>query len=174
MKKVLLTILLGIFSSTACFSFHTEPSRWKEPRIYQSSPDARNKNRISIKKSDWPPVLTEPVHSPNKAYFFIVLWPDKNKPLPWDLKIFIGNEREKLIEIDFPDYDARYDPKIQWMNEKLIYIRIWWGRILGTDLIFDVEKEAIIYQEDIHDGQTIFQQYQESAKDAEQNKTSGN
>ena len=38
----------------------------------------------------------------------------------------------------------------------------WWGRIAATDLIFDVEREKIIYAEELTDGSLAYQQYLES------------
>jgi hypothetical protein len=51
---------------------------------------------------------------------------------------------------------------VRWLNEKLILMRPWWGRIAATDLIFDVEREKIIYAESVTDGTLAYQQYLES------------
>ena len=41
-------------------------------------------------------------------------------------------------------------------------MRPWWGRIAATELIFDVEREKIIYAEAVTDGFLAHQQYLES------------
>lgn len=41
-------------------------------------------------------------------------------------------------------------------------IIIWWGRVLGTYFIYDVEKEKIIIKEMVHDGVIPFQQFQKT------------
>jgi len=42
--------------------------------------------------------------------------------------------------------------------------RGWWGRALGTAIIFDVVRENIIYREMIHDGTNAWQQGQDARK----------
>ena len=51
---------------------------------------------------------------------------------------------------------------MKWVNEKLLFMRPWWGRILGTDLIYDVEAERIVYAETVTDGYLAYQQFRES------------
>ena len=38
------------------------------------------------------------------------------------------------------------------MNEKLLRLRVSWGRFCATDIIVDVEREQILYQEMVWDG----------------------
>ncbi len=53
---------------------------------------------------------------------------------------------------------------MSWINEKLLCIRVWWGRICGTDLIFNVEQERFIYREMVWDGGIPYYQIQEGTK----------
>ena len=46
------------------------------------------------------------------------------------------------------------------INEKLIFLRWWLGRIAGMDVIYDVETEKIIYFDKINDGSPFFYQMQ--------------
>ena len=48
------------------------------------------------------------------------------------------------------------------MNEKLIFVRPWWGRMAATDLLFDVEREEVISAESVTDGSLAYRQYRES------------
>jgi hypothetical protein len=41
-------------------------------------------------------------------------------------------------------------------------MRPWWGRIAATDIIYDVEKEKVIYAEFVRDGYIAHQQFLES------------
>ena len=110
----------------------------------------------------------EKVSSPNKAYWYYYERPDFKKPGPWSTIIHVSNERNYLIEIQLLDH-SQYEPTASWINEKLLYIQVWWGRILGSYLIFDVEKERIVIGEMIHDGQVPFQQHKESEGTKESN-----
>jgi hypothetical protein len=41
------------------------------------------------------------------------------------------------------------------LNEKLIYGSVWWGRIVATDFIFDVQGNKFIYREMASYGELI-------------------
>jgi hypothetical protein len=92
--------------------------------------------------------------SPNKGYFFV-----RTGGRP-SARITIYAEKDHLIEINFSDLFGLSD--VRWINEKLISMRPWWGRIMATDIIFDVENEKIIYAETVTDGYQAHQQYLES------------
>jgi hypothetical protein len=36
---------------------------------------------------------------------------------------------------------------VRWLNEKLIYGTVWWGRRLATNFIFDIERKDFLYRE---------------------------
>ncbi|MCX8026939.1 MAG: hypothetical protein N3A62_03645 [Thermodesulfovibrionales bacterium] len=125
--------------------------------------DSRIKiSRIKIKE----PLLNDGSknYSPNKAYWFIVDIPDTTKTPPWSLQIRIFNERDYLICIVISNFAAQYETKVHWINDKLMYVQFWWGRISGAYLIFDVEKERIVLKEGFTDGETILQQWKEKGK----------
>ncbi|WP_455378019.1 hypothetical protein [Petrachloros mirabilis] len=72
----------------------------------------------------------------------------------------IYTEKDHLIQIKFSDLFGL--SQIQWINEKLLFMRPWWGKIVGTDIIFDVEQEAIIYTETVTDGSMAYYQFKDS------------
>jgi hypothetical protein len=41
---------------------------------------------------------------------------------------------------------------------------VWWGRVLLSDLVIDVERGEPIYREMVYDGDILFQQAQETCK----------
>lgn len=92
--------------------------------------------------------------SSNRGYVFVV---EGSRP---SARITIYAEKDHVVDIDFVDLYGLSD--VRWLSEKLILMRPWWGRIAATDLIFDVEREKIIYAEDVTDGFLAHQQYLES------------
>jgi len=50
------------------------------------------------------------------------------------------------------------------VGDKLIYMQVWWGRVLGTQYIYDVENECFIHREMIVDGTVLYQQTQAALK----------
>ena len=52
-----------------------------------------------------------------------------------------------ILRVTFLDH-ASYGVRPPWLNEKLLHIRIWWGRILATELALDLETGKPLYVED--------------------------
>ena len=92
--------------------------------------------------------------SPNKGYVFVV---EGGRPSG---RITIYAEKDHLVDIRFVDLFGLSN--VRWLNEKLILMRPWWGRMAATDLIFDVEREKMIYAESVTDGTIAYRQYLES------------
>jgi len=119
------------------------------------------KNRLSLSHQPMPDTMNaEKRFSPNNAYWFAYQDAQSDKP------ILIFNEREYLIAVIVNPNGPIRSISAKWINEKLLYIEIWWGRVLGSGYIYDVEKEAIIYQEMVHDGVIPFQQWEPARKKA--------
>lgn len=173
MKKMLV-IVSGVLVFAGCdtkeqvkansgWEFHTRPDKWAEPRIYHGSFDQRYADRISISRIVLVDVNGPMEISPNKAYWFSAHYPDRMKPGPYDFRADIYNERDYLVRLHVSDI-GNYKTKLRWINEKLIYARVWWGRVKGVDFILDVESESIIYKEDVYEGGIPFQQWQQAKR----------
>lgn len=173
MSHRILKIVLFLIATTPLICAagpHTPVDKWDTSRLYHAPFDDKFINNIIITKSSWPSKLLQHKYSKNKAYWYGVIGPDTTKNGPWSTKIFINNERKKPIQIDLAGHN-NYPVKINWINEKLLYIQVWWGRIIGTDLIYDVEREITVSKEMIKDGRYLFYQHQESQK-SQPNKSS--
>lgn len=132
------------------------PDCWSEPRVVHSASDPveaywRKHTRIATRPYAG---LRPGKLSPNKAYFFVA------NEYPPDVKITIYAEKDHLVEIGFSD--LRWLSNVRWINEKLIFWRVWWGQIAATDMIYDVEAEKLIYTESASDAKIAWQQYRES------------
>lgn len=102
------------------------------------------------------------VLSPNRAYRYAVTRPDFKRPGPWTTAIHIHNDRDRLLRLALRDH-GNTTPKIKWINDKLLYVEIWWGRIPGSTPIPDVETERTGLREMVWDGGLLYRQYFESA-----------
>jgi hypothetical protein len=94
------------------------------------------------------------VFSPNKGYYFAA---EDGRP---NGTVTIFAEKSYLIRIEFSELFGLSE--VKWVNEKLLFMRPWWGRIAATDLIYDVEAEKVIYAESVTDAYLAFQQFRES------------
>ena len=142
-------------------SWHTGPDKWTEPRTFHSEFEDEFKQRIIISHGPLDMGLTDKAFSKNKAYWYRFVSPDCTKSGIWEHVIQIYNERDYLINIEVINPRCGH-VRPKWINQKLLYVEIWWGRVLGSYLIFDVESEKVITKEMIHDGGNVFQQHQES------------
>src|SRR5262245_1663850 len=129
------------------------PDCWSESRMFHNSEVYPWKENIAIRtvKGEKP---KGGELSPNKGYSFVV---EGGRPSG---KITIYAEKDHLIQISISELFGISDTK--WINEKLVFMRLWWGRIAATDVIYDVEKEKILYTESVTDGYIAYQQFSES------------
>lgn len=151
--------------------FHTTPDKWKEPRLFHRSMDAtidgkEYQDRVQLGHSSVQVPLEGRVLSPNKAYWFHADNPgceglDGARRRPRAIDIF--TERPSLLRLTLIDTDCRYAGEVRWISEKLLFVRLWWGRVLGSDLILDVEQERVLYHEFVNDGGLAFIQWQGQA-----------
>ena len=112
---------------------------------------------------------SDAVRSPNGAYWFCVdaEWssrPDAGEGIRFgtsspDVDILIFNEREHLIGLSLVGHYINYDVYCSWISEKLLFIRVWWGRAVGSDMILDVESEEMLYLETVCDGTIPYRQF---------------
>lgn len=131
------------------------PDCWTESRMIHGVQDLadlwQKHTRVSTRKAEKPKAGQL---SPNKAYLFIV---EGGRPSG---RVTAYAEKDHLVDIDFTELYGLSD--VHWVNEKLIFVRAWWGRIAATDILFDVETEKVIYTETVTNGSLAMQQYRES------------
>ena len=138
--------------------------KWTGPRVYHAPFRPKFADRIVLGPGAGEPDSVRhdrPVYSPNKAYWYEITSPDFMKPGPWSTQIHIYNDRDRLLRLTLRNHGNSVG-QAKWINEKLLYVRVWWGRIVGSYVILDVEKETILAQEMVHYGRLLFQQYQQS------------
>ena len=140
--------------------WHTAPDQWHEPRLFHRPFDEHFASRIAVDRCAIPTPLPNRHRSPNKAYWYALIRPDQTKNGPWNSEVLAYTERDYLVRIRLLDIHDCHE--IDWVNEKLLRVRVWWGRICATDLILDVEREQIIYREMVWDGVIPYQQFQEA------------
>jgi hypothetical protein len=153
--------LVAVDRGEAQWPGHTSPACWTARQYHEPYTGAFAQRRDlskhvrveSVALSD-PPAKTL---SPNGAYWFAEDPPDRMRPGPWTTRLLVFNERRALAQLSFVDYGGAM--QVSWVNEKLLFIRVWWGRIVATDLIFDVETGRFVYREVLEDGLIAFQQW---------------
>lgn len=94
--------------------------------------------------------------SPQGTRWFVNLGPDYTKPGPWNTTLIIANRADgkPFLTASFLAHGNTFSAR--WLNEKLIFVQVWWGRIESSDLILDVEKGAFTYDEMANYAQVTF------------------
>lgn len=160
MPKLAATLLslIPTLTLSAQAAFHTSPACWTEPRIHSEMRE--NDVVLTIQHIDGN-MPHESVPSPNHVYSFFL----KEEAIPKNgmsrVEITIYNERPYLLHITLPSVRGIGQP--QWINEQLFSVRVWWGRIAGTDYIIDVEREEVVNQQAFRYGAIAFQQFKQCA-----------
>jgi len=92
--------------------------------------------------------------SPQGTRWRITVPPDTTKPGPWTTHVYVGATGRTDLELVFVD-ETNGGVELKWLNEKLLYGQVWWGRIYSTDFIFDAEQRVFVYREMAHYGELI-------------------
>lgn len=90
----------------------------------------------------------EKLFSPHRTKWVRSKKPDTMRPGPWTTVLFVeGNKANPVhLKLEFRNH-ASYGVDAKWLNEKLLFLQVWWGRIGSTDLILDVETSQVLYCE---------------------------
>ena len=88
----------------------------------------------------------EKVYSPQHTQWLIEQAADYMRPGPWTTHFYFAraNSQPDLV-LTVLDHGNTID--VRWLNEKLLYGQVWWGRIYSTDFILDVETRKFVYRE---------------------------
>lgn len=142
-------------------SLYTPPTKW-DRFAYYGPFDEEFADKVRLWFSVLPSDLKGQVFSLNNVYWYIPIFPDTTKMGPWSTIIQVYNGRDYVIQLFFVDH--RYQPKITWIHEKLLYIEVWWGRMMGSEFILDVERELFIYKEMVQSDQIAVDQWNQQIK----------
>lgn len=100
---------------------------------------------VDVSKSENPPQTSSKEYSPERDMWEVTVEPDTSKPGPWNTSIYFGSDANKEVwRLTF--VDAR-DARTKWLNEKLVFGQVWWGRIYATEFILDLQQHKFIYRE---------------------------
>jgi hypothetical protein len=93
--------------------------------------------------------------SPQRTRWMIISKPDYRKAGRGTTVVWVRNADRGVAELlTFVDHGSG-GVNVQWLNEKLLYGSVWWGRMVSTDFIFDFEKKELIYREMANYGQLV-------------------
>jgi hypothetical protein len=98
-----------------------------------------------VSDSEDPPQNAAKEYSPERDMWMVMVEPDTSKPGPWNTTVYFGsNANEKVWKLTL--LDVR-NVGVKWLNEKLAFGQIWWGRTYETEFILDLQQDKFIYRE---------------------------
>lgn len=162
------SLLLGLLSCglmtgiSQALEFHPSPECWKEPRIFHSgAPPAELANRLHLIET--PASVAAPgeaTAAPDERHRFWVRNPDTSQPGPWGAAVVVDTGKPQRPALFIEDVSGPLHPR--WLNERLLFLRVPWGRVMFSDLILDVESATLRYHELAQDGRAAYEQFREA------------
>jgi len=73
---------------------------------------------------------------------------DMTKDAPWTSRVYVVTQSPVAngVIVTVSDH-SNGGVRATWLNEKLVFLQVWWGRIRSTDLVLDVGLGRWIYAE---------------------------
>ncbi len=164
------SLVLALFLSAAAANAQAQSSlypmveKWTEPRIFHEPFRPEFERQVVIhSRRVFPETLPggERVRSPNGGYWYLLDTADFSNAAPWSSQLYVYNDRVDLLRVELRNH-GNASPRAYWINEKLLYISLWWSRALGSYMILDVERGIFVAREMFVDGTGLFKQYRQS------------
>lgn len=134
----------------------TDPACWKKPRRFHvGAPPADVAQNITLERVEKRRGDFDGRTSPNGAYAFAIEVTPGTDPQSRIATLTAESERDDRLQLRLHGVAA--PPQAEWINEKLILVRVAWDSQLSTDLILDVEAEKLIYSEAARSGEQLFE-----------------
>lgn len=102
-----------------------------------------------------PPATGTRVNSIQGTRWLAEVDPNYTKTGPWTTTLYVGNSDspKAYLIASFKDHGSTFSA--HWINEELLFLQVWWGRIASSDLILDVTTGRFIYDKLANYGQTV-------------------
>jgi hypothetical protein len=120
--------------------------------VYSAFDDSYGKRIVwhSGKNIEGPPTGLARQYSPQRTKWIAIVEPDTSKPGPWNTTVYFGSDADEIVsKLSLND---NIGSDFKWLNEKLVFGTIWWGRIYATEVILDLESHKYIFREMAHYG----------------------
>ena len=91
----------------------------------------------------------ETTPSPNGLRALWGAFPDFTQDGPWSTILYVADSGEgaadEVLRLTI-DGHANVTPIARWINDDLLFIQVWWGRIAGSDHSLDISAPEFIYR----------------------------
>jgi hypothetical protein len=92
---------------------------------------------------------TGAIRTPQGTAWLNLRRPDTTKSGPWTTVVEVAGNKARRLHLRLRLLDhASGGVRVRWLNEQLLWVQVWRGRIASTDLILDVDAQRFIYEQD--------------------------
>ena len=160
MKCISLFLMLSMAISTLSAESQSPPCR-EGARVQYTDPadDRWHKSAIGAKvalgaidkdsaalravkdlKSNW---------SPQNTRRYVQTEPDTMQEGPWSTDVYVFGRRQsdRILQVHIDGHTSG-GVRPKWINDNLLFIEVWWGRLGATDYILDIEHQKWMYSMD--------------------------
>jgi hypothetical protein len=111
--------------------------------------------RIALAKADVDRLAELPKESTNSSSRLVEEDPDTMHDGSWKTTLYIVDDVDTnhCVRVELTDHKSG-GVKHEWLNDKILFVEVWWGRIAYTDFILNIETLRFLY---IEDGFTTFE-----------------
>ena len=164
-----IVLCLGL---SACASQPLAPSHsLTQLPVSYSKPSSESLQKIKIERfSLTDEQLRELAALPKTTAEFGSRWlveqrPDTMRPGPWTTRLYIfdATAGHQCVRVELTDH-ASYDVQRTWLNDKMLFVRVSWGRIVSTDFVLDTEAIRFAYVEDANYFRLVYSQEESSQR----------
>jgi hypothetical protein len=143
----------GLASLVAAFavSAHAQQSAPACDRfdyVYEGPPGEWSAPRIALAPARFDAFPDDALRSPGLGYALWTENPDMRIAQPVrNSSVMAAGPGGRGLRLDLTE--VRWGVEPVWLNEKLLYLRVVWGRIFYTDLILNAETAEAVYAMDV-------------------------
>ena len=77
---------------------------------------------------------------------------DTMKPGPYSNTIEVFSTAGESISWRIEINDLMDNVRLRWINDDLLYVQAWWGRIVSTDMLLEVSSGRLVYAKEANYG----------------------
>ena len=144
-------VLAATLVGSGTLSFGQSSTTCEDAKVQYRAPTRNIEQKIRLTAGAKPPSAlksTQSGKSPQGTRWFDEIDPDYTSTgQPWNTTLYVhlAASSGPVLKIDFLDHGNTFTAR--WINEKLIFAQVWWGRFASSDLIIDVDRGKVIYHE---------------------------
>ena len=106
--------------------------------------------RISLSREQFQKLNTFPMSkTENGVRWLLEEKPDTMREGPWHTRLYIfdATDTHHCLSIELVDHSSSEVHHV-WLNDKMLFVRVWFGRIAWTDFVLNTETGRLAYIED--------------------------